>query len=103
MTSAPDKNSLQDMGKNEDVTHFSWKGFLGLLSFSTILPLNIHTTIEEMAKLFDHGVDADFLRSMKKLDLEDLTIDTIVQLYDNGVDADFVREMRFMQSDPDDE
>ncbi|MCE5215355.1 MAG: adenosylcobinamide-GDP ribazoletransferase [Methanobacterium sp.] len=26
------------------------KGFLGLLSFSTILPLNIHTTIHEMAK-----------------------------------------------------
>jgi adenosylcobinamide-GDP ribazoletransferase len=26
------------------------RGFLGLLSFSTILPLNIHTTIEEMAK-----------------------------------------------------
>lgn len=25
------------------------KGFLGLISFSTILPLNIHTTIEEMA------------------------------------------------------
>jgi adenosylcobinamide-GDP ribazoletransferase len=28
----------------------SWKGFLGLVSFSTILPLNIHTSIEEMAK-----------------------------------------------------
>lgn len=27
----------------------SVKGFLGLLSFSTILPINIHTTIEEMA------------------------------------------------------
>lgn len=26
------------------------RGFLGLLSFSTILPLNIHTSIEEMAK-----------------------------------------------------
>lgn len=28
----------------------SVKGFFGLISFSTILPLNIHTTIEEMAK-----------------------------------------------------
>jgi adenosylcobinamide-GDP ribazoletransferase len=29
---------------------YSLKGFLGLLSFSTILPLNIHTTIQEMAR-----------------------------------------------------
>lgn len=29
---------------------YSVRGFLGLLSFSTILPLNIHTTIEDMAK-----------------------------------------------------
>lgn len=28
----------------------SIRGFFGLISFSTILPLNIHTTIEEMAK-----------------------------------------------------
>jgi len=28
----------------------SVKGFLGLVSFSTKLPLNIHTTIEEMAR-----------------------------------------------------
>jgi adenosylcobinamide-GDP ribazoletransferase len=27
-----------------------WRGFLGLISFSTILPINIHTTIQEMAK-----------------------------------------------------
>lgn len=36
-----------------DKTRFSkgvGKGFLGLVSFSTILPLNIHTTIEEMAR-----------------------------------------------------
>jgi adenosylcobinamide-GDP ribazoletransferase len=29
---------------------FSWQGFLGLISFSTILPLNIHSTIQEMAR-----------------------------------------------------
>ncbi len=28
---------------------FSFRGFLGLVSFSTILPINIHTSIEEMA------------------------------------------------------
>lgn len=28
----------------------SIKGFFGLISFSTIIPLNIHTTIEEMAR-----------------------------------------------------
>jgi adenosylcobinamide-GDP ribazoletransferase len=27
-----------------------WQGFLGLVSFSTILPINIHTSIQEMAK-----------------------------------------------------
>lgn len=29
---------------------FSWHGFMGLVSFSTILPLNIHSTIQEMAR-----------------------------------------------------
>lgn len=29
---------------------FSWQGFIGLISFSTILPLNIHSTIQEMAR-----------------------------------------------------
>ncbi len=47
--SAPGKNSLSDSQKNEH-SPFSWQGFLGLISFSTILPLNIHSTIQEMAK-----------------------------------------------------
>jgi adenosylcobinamide-GDP ribazoletransferase len=33
----------------DDGIGMSIRGFLGLISFSTILPLNIHTTIEEMA------------------------------------------------------
>jgi adenosylcobinamide-GDP ribazoletransferase len=33
----------------DDGIAMSIRGFLGLISFSTILPLNIHTTIEEMA------------------------------------------------------
>ena len=33
--------------KNKEVRKIN--GFFGLISFSTILPLNIHTTIEEMA------------------------------------------------------
>ncbi len=40
--------------KGEDINKGTgkrgWKGFLGLVSFSTILPLNIHTSIQEMAK-----------------------------------------------------
>ncbi|HMK53705.1 MAG TPA: adenosylcobinamide-GDP ribazoletransferase [Methanobacteriaceae archaeon] len=36
----------QKVENNDD----SWKGFLGLISFSTILPINIHTSIEEMAR-----------------------------------------------------
>jgi adenosylcobinamide-GDP ribazoletransferase len=37
-------------GEKNDKSHVSWHGFLGLVSFSTILPLNIHSTIQEMAK-----------------------------------------------------
>lgn len=37
-------------GKESDETSFSWQGFMGLLSFSTILPINIHSSIQEMAK-----------------------------------------------------
>ncbi|MDD1763670.1 MAG: adenosylcobinamide-GDP ribazoletransferase [Methanobacteriaceae archaeon] len=35
---------------NKGVKNNGWKGFLGLVSFSTILPLNIHTSIQEMAR-----------------------------------------------------
>jgi adenosylcobinamide-GDP ribazoletransferase len=34
----------------QDGSERSFKGFLGLLSFSTILPLNIHISIQEMVK-----------------------------------------------------
>lgn len=40
-----------DLGVDKSRSHRGGvRGFLGLLSFSTILPLNIHTTIKEMAK-----------------------------------------------------
>ena len=38
------------MTSKNDESHFSIHGFLGMVSFSTILPLNIHSTIPEMAK-----------------------------------------------------
>jgi len=44
------KVPISDVGKNDDESQVSWHGFLGLISFSTILPLNIHSTIPEMAK-----------------------------------------------------
>ncbi|NYB51552.1 MAG: adenosylcobinamide-GDP ribazoletransferase [Methanobacteriaceae archaeon] len=44
-----EKDPILDMKQDEDKPSVSWQGFLGLLSFSTILPLNIHTTIPEMA------------------------------------------------------
>ena len=50
MQSKPGNDTHSDVGKNDDETQVSWKGFIGLISFSTILPLNIHTTIQEMAK-----------------------------------------------------
>lgn len=35
---------------NKKISHFySFKGMAGLISFSTILPLNIHTTVKDMA------------------------------------------------------
>nr|WP_319374145.1 adenosylcobinamide-GDP ribazoletransferase [uncultured Methanobacterium sp.] len=39
-----------NMTSKDDESHISIHGFLGLVSFSTILPLNIHSTISEMAK-----------------------------------------------------
>jgi adenosylcobinamide-GDP ribazoletransferase len=41
-------DSMEDGGNQNK--KISIKGFFGLISFSTILPLNIHTTIEEMAR-----------------------------------------------------
>jgi len=37
------------MDNKENSHSYPFKGIMGLISFSTILPLNIHTTIEEMA------------------------------------------------------
>jgi adenosylcobinamide-GDP ribazoletransferase len=48
-SNAPGKDPLSDVEENEQHP-YSWQGFLGLVSFSTILPLNIHSTIQEMAK-----------------------------------------------------
>ena len=50
MIKPPEKDPYQNIEKIDEKIPFSWRGFLGLVSFSTILPLNIHTTIEEMAK-----------------------------------------------------
>ncbi|EKQ55852.1 MAG: cobalamin-5'-phosphate synthase [Methanobacterium sp. Maddingley MBC34] len=44
------KVPISYVGKKDDESQVSWHGFLGLVSFSTILPLNIHSTIQEMAK-----------------------------------------------------
>lgn len=44
------KVPLSDVGKKDAESHVNWQGFLGLVSFSTIVPLNIHSTIPEMAK-----------------------------------------------------
>jgi adenosylcobinamide-GDP ribazoletransferase len=50
MNSSSGKDSKFDMGKKDNETPVRWEGFMGLVSFSTILPLNIHTSISEMAK-----------------------------------------------------
>lgn len=49
MNSAKGKDPHSDTEKNGQPS-FSWQGFMGLVSFSTILPLNIHSTIPEMAR-----------------------------------------------------
>ncbi len=43
------KESHSD-NKIDENPPFSWQGFMGLISFSTILPLNIHSTVPEMAR-----------------------------------------------------
>lgn len=49
MKRSPREELFSDDKKTEN-SPFSWQGFLGLVSFSTILPLNIHSTIQEMAR-----------------------------------------------------
>jgi adenosylcobinamide-GDP ribazoletransferase len=49
MNSIQGKKPRSKMEK-DDRPPVSWQGFLGLVSFSTILPLNIHSTIQEMAR-----------------------------------------------------
>jgi adenosylcobinamide-GDP ribazoletransferase len=49
MNNVQGKDSHSDTDKNGHPP-FSWQGFMGLVSFSTILPLNIHSTIPEMAR-----------------------------------------------------
>ncbi|BDZ69617.1 adenosylcobinamide-GDP ribazoletransferase [Methanobacterium petrolearium] len=49
MNSSQGKDTLSDTERNERAP-LSWQGFMGLISFSTILPLNIHSTIPEMAR-----------------------------------------------------
>ena len=39
------KNEVKKTDRSGD-----WQGFFGLISFSTILPINMHTSIQEMAK-----------------------------------------------------
>jgi hypothetical protein len=44
--------------------------------------------------MYDHGVDAAFVREMQEVGLAAATPDQLVEMYDHGVDAAFVREMR---------
>ncbi|MDI3549661.1 MAG: adenosylcobinamide-GDP ribazoletransferase [Methanobacterium sp.] len=44
------KRPLKYRGEEEIKPPFSVHGFLGLVSFSTIIPLNVHSTIQEMAR-----------------------------------------------------
>jgi adenosylcobinamide-GDP ribazoletransferase len=45
-----EKDLEQKIGVKKTDRLGGWQGFLGLVSFSTILPINIHTSIQEMAK-----------------------------------------------------
>ena len=49
-TDPEEKIIMDTIDENIELPPFSWQGFLGLISFSTILPLNIHSTIQEMAR-----------------------------------------------------
>ena len=40
---------MSELNQNNKSIKYKVNGFIGLISFSTILPLNIHTSIKEMA------------------------------------------------------
>lgn len=57
-------------------------------------PASRAPTLDEIIKMQMHGVDADFIRDLKRVGLRNLTPDQLIHLYNHGVDAGFVVAMR---------
>jgi hypothetical protein len=51
-------------------------------------------TPDQLIEMYDHGVDADFVRELRGLGFANLAPDQWVELRDHGVDSGFAREMR---------
>ena len=51
-------------------------------------------TMQDLIRLHDHGVDADYIRELRQLGLTDLSINQIIELSNHGVDPDFIMAMR---------
>jgi SHOCT-like protein len=56
--------------------------------------LSSNPSVEQLVELANHGVDADFIRELRSLGLDDLSMDNVVELADHGVDPDFVKDLR---------
>src|SRR5439155_16377423 len=51
-------------------------------------------SVEQLVELHNHGVDAEFVRELRTLGLDDLSMDDVVELSDHGVTPTVVREFR---------
>lgn len=50
-------------------------------------------TIEQLIRLSQFGVDADYIRALRALGYSDLSVDDLIETAKFGVDADYVRSM----------
>ena len=50
-------------------------------------------TPDQLVEMYDHGVDAAYVRQMRGLGFANLAPDEWVELRNHGVDSDFAREM----------
>jgi hypothetical protein len=59
-----------------------------MAAFGIVVP------VEALVKLRDHGVDPEFIESMKRAGYGGLSADQLIVLRDHGVDAEYVQHVR---------
>lgn len=51
-------------------------------------------TVDELVELAANGVDADYIKSLTAVGMNNLTVADIIELAGNGVEADYIRDLR---------